>query len=254
MNNSYIIKKSSIPNQCNSSLINDEKTCKYCNSYMFVFSTGEQLFSCGIKKHINNIESLISTKRSIYVFKKNITDTEYDKYNYDKYDYEYTIEKMKHTHDPKFITRKKLRSIIHYTHNSSILIRNCFTNIKLNELLELMSNTNAETYHMLEKEYDNCIALSIRYNTLVKFNVEYNEIYKKHFVIYMLPFQKSNTCSICFEETSGVNSGNLPCGHAFHFNCITHWFNSCKDDTHKSCPNCRTSFDVSKYRFSIEYH
>ena len=65
---SYIIKKSSIPNLCNSSLINNEKTCKYCNSYMFVFSTREQLFSCG--KHINNMVSLTSTTRSIYVFQK----------------------------------------------------------------------------------------------------------------------------------------------------------------------------------------
>jgi hypothetical protein len=220
---------------------------------MFILSTGEQLFSCGIKKHMNYITSLTSPERKVYVFQKNTIDKKYDtcnylKYdtcNYLKYDYKYEVEKV----ETNFDNPKDLKSIIGNTYQSCTLIQDCF--IKMVELNVLMQNAHVkgEIFRLIEKEYDNNVALSIRYNSLVKLNQEYNNIYKEKFIIYKFPFQKSNICSICFEDTSKNDSGNLPCGHAFHYHCISSWFNSSQGETQKCCPNCRVSFDISKYRF-----
>ena len=264
--NTYLIKKSTIPKYCSAPLMKRYNSlCKNCNSYMFILSTGEQLFSCGIKKHMNYITSLTSPERKVYVFQKNTIDKKYDTCNYDtcnydtcnydtcnydtcnylKYDYKYEVEKV----ETNFDNPKDLKSIIGNTYQSCTLIQDCF--IKMVELNVLMQNAHVkgEIFRLIEKEYDNNVALSIRYNSLVKLNQEYNNIYKEKFIIYKFPFQKSSTCSICFEDTSKNNSGNLPCGHAFHYHCISSWFNSSQGETQKCCPNCRVSFDISKYRF-----
>lgn len=247
--NMYLLKKSTIPTHCCSPLINkNNASCKNCNSYMFILSTGEQLFSCGVKKHMNYITSLASPERKVYVFQKNSIDKGYDTYNYIKYDYQYDVEKV----EINFDDPKDLKSIISITYQSCTLIQDCFTKmVEFNALMQNVENVHVtgEIFRLIEKEYDNSVALSIRYNSLVKLNQEFNNMYKEKFIIYKFPFQKSNTCSICFEETSKSNSGNLPCGHAFHYHCISSWFNSSQGETQKCCPNCRVSFDISKYRF-----
>lgn len=55
----------------------------------------------------------------------------------------------------------------------------------------------------------------------------------------------SKVCNICFEETGDFYA--LYCGHLFHLDCITKWYNTSKHDEtsfevkmSNSCPNCRT--------------
>lgn len=243
--NTYVIKKSIIPTHCCSPLIHKDTFCKNHNSYMFILSTGEQLFSCAIKKHINYIKNLSLHERTVYVFKKNCTDKNYDRHNYIKYDYKYDVKNV----ETKFENPNVLKSIIGYTYKSCNLINDCFT--KMVELNVLMQNVhlNQEIFRLIEKEYDNNVALSIRYNSLVEINQEYNSIYKQKFIIYKFPFTNSNICSICFEQTSNASGGNLPCGHAFHLNCISSWFNSLQGEIQHCCPNCRNNVDISKNRF-----
>lgn len=53
----------------------------------------------------------------------------------------------------------------------------------------------------------------------------------------------TETCAICFEdvETDAVLA-QLPCKHAFHEECISHWFSRGKG----SCPLCNRFVSISK--------
>lgn len=49
------------------------------------------------------------------------------------------------------------------------------------------------------------------------------------------------SCSVCMERFgSGADAKQIPCGHIFHSNCISHWVS-----LHNSCPLCRSSVNNS---------
>lgn len=59
---------------------------------------------------------------------------------------------------------------------------------------------------------------------------------------------KDNSCSICLcpiRRTRGTRQ--LSCGHLYHRNCINEW----KDNSKNTCPVCRQSFDISKYKVTV---
>jgi hypothetical protein len=59
---------------------------------------------------------------------------------------------------------------------------------------------------------------------------------------------KDDSCSICLcsiRRTRGTRQ--LSCGHLYHKKCINEW----KDSSKNTCPNCRQSFDLSKYKVTI---
>lgn len=242
MDFSLVLKKN-IPNHCNTSLKKKGKKCSNCNTYMFVLSTGEQLFSCGIQKHIDNIVGLVSSKRSIAVFQKK-------KYYLDqrlqKYSQKYTIDK---TEDD---TKKDLTRNIFHTFETCQLINYCFDEISEIKR-EIDNETDIIKLQKLHEKLDDSNAVYVRYNILVKLNLEFNGIYTDLFIVYKFPFSNCNTCTICFDKTSIHDSGNLPCGHGFHNECITSWFKKALSSPKwnlKSCPNCRANLNVSMHRYT----
>jgi hypothetical protein len=59
---------------------------------------------------------------------------------------------------------------------------------------------------------------------------------------------KDDLCSICLcpiRRTRGTRQ--LSCGHLYHKKCINEW----KDSSKNTCPICRQSFDLSKYKVTI---
>jgi hypothetical protein len=53
-------------------------------------------------------------------------------------------------------------------------------------------------------------------------------------------------CTICF-ETLGKTYKKLPCGHKFHFGCIT-IYEKLKQNENLNCPYCREQYSVMKLR------
>ncbi|PWA83459.1 Zinc finger, RING/FYVE/PHD-type [Artemisia annua] len=53
-------------------------------------------------------------------------------------------------------------------------------------------------------------------------------------------------CTVCMEgfHSSCTNGKQAPCGHVYHFNCITKWLS-----LHNSCPLCRCK--VSGHEISL---
>jgi hypothetical protein len=51
-------------------------------------------------------------------------------------------------------------------------------------------------------------------------------------------------CTICLQE-SDAPVHKLPCGHAFHTECVMHWFR----EGHNECPNCRSCRVSSRLTF-----
>ena len=48
--------------------------------------------------------------------------------------------------------------------------------------------------------------------------------------------ESKEECSICFEQ--GVDCKLIPCGHVFHWECVSKYFFSKEDET-TPCPMCR---------------
>ena len=63
----------------------------------------------------------------------------------------------------------------------------------------------------------------------------------------------ASTCPCCFEEVVHGSYSHilLPCGHSFHFECITVWINTSK---HKDCAICRATLPPSyrKLLFTLD--
>lgn len=59
----------------------------------------------------------------------------------------------------------------------------------------------------------------------------------------------SNECTICFEKL-GKTYKKLPCGHKFHFGCIT-IYEKLKKNENLNCPYCREQYSVMKLRERI---
>lgn len=53
-------------------------------------------------------------------------------------------------------------------------------------------------------------------------------------------------CTICFEKLSKIYK-ELPCGHKFHFGCIT-IYEKLKQNENLNCPYCRKQYSVMKLR------
>ena len=71
-----------------------------------------------------------------------------------------------------------------------------------------------------------------------KLEIEEVNVVELFEVVVTQPFDKVETCVICYEELGEGTHGELKCGHKFHKKCISQWMNV---SAHKNCPTCRDS-------------
>jgi hypothetical protein len=218
--------------------------------YMFIFSGGEELFSCGIPYHMNNIKKLNCVDNDIKIYKRKSKKNQY-------FEYESTVEKIT---EYDICT---LKEKINVTYNNWYVLRSLQVE-KLHAINGLNQVTNTHrnpgslvNFELLNNkltkfisEIDDITRLEYRQNILSIFNLKFNEIYMNN-MYYSLPFREHGECTICFENTDDENTcGSLSCGHVFHNECISKWFKQKTNskNTH-SCPNCRQEVNTKWYLY-----
>ena len=67
--NNNVLTTVRCPKFWSSTLRNGDKCCNSVK-YMFIFSGGAELFSCGISNHMNNIKKMNCVDKDIKVYKK----------------------------------------------------------------------------------------------------------------------------------------------------------------------------------------
>lgn len=116
-------------------------------------------------------------------------------------------------------------------------------NIRMSDVLRVFDECYHEIYEQEEKT-----ATTREWNIKKKCTSCSGDFYNSsNLNQYLKPFQpdaavSSCVCNICFEETGEFYT--LYCGHVFHLDCITKWYNTSKQDDFEikmsnSCPNCR---------------
>jgi hypothetical protein len=107
-----------------------------------------------------------------------------------------------------------------------------------------MFPVNHITQESLTSDEFDYVRRRITFEYIMDEEVEKVEVSNNFYGHLNLPKCDTNCeCTICLSDDNTNNDmGKLPCGHTFHTNCITQWFQKNKT----TCPNCRTviNFDT----------
>ena len=234
--------------KCLSSLSKKKGTCCKNVKYMFIFSTGEELYSCGVKKHYETIASYVSNERSVNVYlhddknKNKKTQMIENIINPVKPTYETVVQQIRSTYSSAYAIKddtEDYQNAIDNFDNYSDQIINSSLSTKTLENIEIQIKALLEI--IKEKTF-----MNERYDTLIKLNKEFIEKILT-MVTFRLPYKNKGGCAICFNDINENTGGSLRCNHVFHHDCITPW---CKRDIceFKTCPVCRSYFNIYKYK------
>ena len=102
--------------------------------------------------------------------------------------------------------------------------------------------------------YQTCIKPSVQncyrcitnswYNCITNFKIIYNNCFKKHFKIRVIPKNINDEnindqCTICLDENI-THTRTLNCNHRYHITCLDKWAEECRRKNYNiSCPMCR---------------
>ena len=213
--------------------------CTNQHKFLYKFSNGEIMKSCGIKRHKKYIHDT-------YTYDKKLS---YDLYRVYQEDYIITIEEI--TNLKYIVMGVNVDHTFHYN-NPLVKLNTPLSEIK--EDLEYNLESNKDDIAYLEDDIESLRRKISELNRqmlirkseseeirLAMIFVNTNTVYKPS----IIENDDNESCSICCCEMTKETSGRLyECSHVFHHDCIKKWFLH-KDSL--TCPICRTECNHDIY-------